>query len=184
MIEANWLAFALALLIGLLVAWWLFGRATRAGRPRQHRPDVLDAGVAPAQRNQSLIDAPPAVAIPPTPAAGAMAGIAEVVGAAAAEEAVVAAGTPPASAPAASPAADGDDLRHIKGVGPKLVTLLHSLGVTRYAEIAAWTDADIDRIDAQLGAFAGRIRRDGWVEQAKFLASGDTAGFEARFGKL
>ena len=187
MIEANWLAFTLALLIGLLVAWWLFGRATRADRPRQHRPDVLDEGVAPAQRNQSLIDAPPAVSIPPTPAAGAMAGLGEVIAAAATEEAVVAAETPaaPARAPAASPAADGgDDLRRIKGVGPKLVALLHSLGVTRFAEIAAWTDADIDRMDGQLGTFAGRIRRDGWVEQARFLASGDTAGFEARFGKL
>ena len=77
-----------------------------------------------------------------------------------------------------------DDLSRIKGVGPKLVTLLSGLGVTTYAEIASWTETDIDRIDPQLGAFAGRIRRDSWVEQAKFLAAGDTAGFEGKFGKL
>jgi hypothetical protein len=36
--------------------------------------------------------------------------------------------------------------------------------------------AEARRIDGQLGAFAGRIRRDSWVNQAKFLAEGDTAG--------
>jgi predicted flap endonuclease-1-like 5' DNA nuclease len=82
------------------------------------------------------------------------------------------------------PAAETDDLRRIKGVGPKLAALLQSLGVTSYAQIAAWTDADIDRIDAQLGTFAGRIRRDSWIEQAQLLAAGDTAGFEGKFGKL
>lgn len=205
MIEANWLAFALALIIGLLVAWWLFGRASKGVERRERRPDVLDEGAAPAQRNQALIDAPSAAtaatappAPPPSTTAAAFAstgpdilgGVGEVVGAAAAEE--VADATPPAPPvapsapePAAAPApGEADDLRRIKGVGPKLVALLHGLGVTRYAQIAAWTDADIDRMDAQLGAFAGRIRRDSWVEQAKFLASGDTTGFEGKFGKL
>lgn len=181
MIEANWLAFALALLIGLLVAWWLFGRASRGNRQRTHRPDVLDEGVAPAQRNQSLIDQPTAASevtpIPPPAAAGVMAGIGEVIAVAATDEAVVAAAPAPG-------AGEGDDLRQIKGVGPKLVALLHSLGVTRFAEIAGWSEADIDRIDAQLGTFSGRIRRDSWVDQAKFLSAGDTAGFEAKFGKL
>jgi predicted flap endonuclease-1-like 5' DNA nuclease len=79
---------------------------------------------------------------------------------------------------------EADDLRKIKGLGPKLVTLLAAQGVTRFDQIAAWNEADIDRIDVQLGTFAGRIRRDNWVEQAKYLAAGDVAGFEARFGKL
>ncbi len=195
-IEANWLAFALALLIGLLVAWWLFGRSARIAERRakngQRRPDVLDEGAAPAQRNQALIDAPAAAAtaapppiVTPPPASVGMAGVGEVIAAAASEEADQ---TSPAPAPtttaAAAPGAEGDDLRRIKGVGPKLVALLHSLGVTRYEQIAAWNDEDIARIDAQLGSFAGRIRRDSWVEQAKLLASGDTAGFEGKFGKL
>ena len=62
--------------------------------------------------------------------------------------------------------------------------MLHGLGVTRFSQIAAWTDEDIARIDASLGTFAGRITRDNWVEQAKLLAAGDTAGFEGKFGKL
>jgi len=181
MIEANWVVFALALLIGLLVAWWVFARGSSNGRARQHRPDVLDEGAAPAMRNQALIDAPPA-------AAGTMAGVAEIVAAAAHDEVVQA--TPPpvaAPAPAAVAAAEpvsGDDLTRIKGLGPKLAALLSSLGVTSFAQIAAWDEPEIDRIDAQLGAFAGRIRRDNWIEQARLLASGDVAAYEAKFGKL
>ncbi|MBV1690727.1 hypothetical protein KRR38_24370 [Novosphingobium sp. G106] len=188
-IEANWIAFALALVIGLLVAWWLFGRGSRE-RERSYRPDVLDEGAAPAQRNQALIDQPSAVRAAGFADTGPdiMGGIGEVFAAAAAREV---ADAQPAEVPAPPPppatftaTGDADDLRKIKGVGPKLVALLQSLGVTTFAQVAAWTDADIDRIDAQLGTFAGRIRRDNWVEQAKFLAAGDTAGFEGKFGKL
>jgi predicted flap endonuclease-1-like 5' DNA nuclease len=184
-IEANWVAFALALVIGLLVAWWLFGRGSRDARERSRGPDVLDEGAAPAQRNQALIDAPSAVTAASLADTGPdiFGGIGEVFAAAATSE-VADAEAPPAAPPPAVPAGEPDDLRRIKGVGPKLVALLHGLGVTRYAQIAAWTEADIDRIDAQLGAFAGRIRRDNWVEQARFLAADDTAGFEAQFGKL
>ena len=56
--------------------------------------------------------------------------------------------------------------------------------MTSFAQMAAWDDAEIDRIDAQLGRFQGRIRRDNWPEQARFLAAGDMAGYQARFGKL
>ena len=190
-IQANWIAFALALVIGLLVAWWLFGRSSRDSGRRSHRPDVLDQGAAPAQRNQALIDAPPAVASAGFASTGPpiMGGIGEIVAAASASEVADAAPSartpaPPPAPPPLGAAQEADDLRRIKGVGPKLVALLHGLGVTRYAQIAAWTEADVDRIDAHLGAFAGRIRRDGWVEQAKLLAADDAAGFEARFGKL
>jgi len=84
------------------------------------------------------------------------------------------------------PAAQGDpdDLRRIKGIGPKLSSLLNDLGITRYDQIARWDAADIARVDAHLGTFQGRITRDSWVEQAGFLASGDTAGFAAKFGNL
>ena len=173
-IQANWLAFALALIIGLLVAWWLFGRASTAPR-RDYKPDVLDEGAAPAQRNQALIDAAPAAAIiTPPPMSGAMGGIGELV-AVGAQDLVE-------EAAAAAPA--GDDLAQIKGVGPKLVALLGAMGITSFAQIAAWSEADIAEIDAQLGTFAGRIERDSWVEQCQLLAAGDRAGFEGKFGKL
>lgn len=77
-----------------------------------------------------------------------------------------------------------DDLLRLKGIGPKLKALLIDLGVTRYAQIAAWTDSDIAAIDARLGTFKGRPVRDQWVDQAKYLAAGDVAGFEAKYGKL
>ena len=90
----------------------------------------------------------------------------------------------PAPVAAVAPEAGEDDLLRMKGVGPKLKALLHELGITRFAQIAAWTDTDIAAIDARLGNFKGRPIRDQWVDQAKYLAAGDIAGFEAQYGKL
>lgn len=176
LIETNWVVFALALLIGLAVAWWLFGRASTAPK-RDRRPDVLDEGAAPAQRNQALIDAPPAAQIVPPAFGGIMGGVAEAVAIGAqdvVEEAAAAAPQPVA----------GDDLSKIKGLGPKLQALLPTLGISTYAQIAALTEADLADLDTKLGAFAGRPKRDNWMDQAKHLAAGDVAGFEAQFGKL
>lgn len=202
MIEANWLIFIAALLIGIVVAYWLFVHGTKADK-RTRGPDVLDEGAAPAKRNQALIDAPPAAHIDPPAMAGTMAGIGEVIAVAAQDEVdaaqvkakpapaqpvpVEAAPEPaPTPTPAPAPVAAGepDDLRKIKGLGPKMLTLLNSLGITRFEQIANWTDADLDELDAKLGSFAGRPRRDNWVEQARLLASGDTGAYEAKFGKL
>ncbi|HEX4848791.1 MAG TPA: hypothetical protein VFV30_11650, partial [Novosphingobium sp.] len=77
-----------------------------------------------------------------------------------------------------------DDLSRIKGLGPKLQALLPTLGITTFAQIAALSDADLADLDGKLGPFAGRPAKDNWVEQAKFLAAGDVAGFEAKFGKV
>ena len=85
---------------------------------------------------------------------------------------------------AAAPSAGPDDLSRIKGLGPKLQKLLPELGITSFAQIAAMTDADLADLDTKLGAFAGRPAKDSWVEQAKLLAAGDTAGFEGKFGKV
>lgn len=92
----------------------------------------------------------------------------------------------PAEQPApGAPAGTGqDNLLQLKGVGPKLNTLLIELGVTRFAQIAGWTDADIAAIDPKLGAFRGRPVRDQWIDQARYLAAGDIAGYEAKYGKL
>ncbi|HEX7874103.1 MAG TPA: hypothetical protein VF475_14405 [Sphingobium sp.] len=90
--------------------------------------------------------------------------------------------TPPAP-PAIAPA-EGDNLLKLKGVGPKLAALLRAEGVTRFADIAGWSDADLAAIDPKLGSFAGRPTRDNWIDQARFLAAGDVAGYEAKYGKL
>ncbi len=90
----------------------------------------------------------------------------------------------PAAAPEPAPAAKADNLQLIKGLGPKLAGLLNGLGVTSFQQIADWTDADIAAIDPQLGVFQGRIARDNFVDQAGYLARGDKAGFEAKYGAL
>lgn len=187
-IDSYWIVLGVAVVLVLLVSIWLFVRSTSLPRERHRAPDALDEGVAPAQRNQALIDAPPSAALASAALADTgpdvLGGMGEVIAVAAQDE-VAAAGA--ASVPREEIVAAGgeaDDLLKIKGLGPKLVALLAQQGVTRFDQIAAWSDADIDRIDATLGTFAGRIRRDNWVEQAKYLAAGDVAGFEAKFGKL
>ena len=77
-----------------------------------------------------------------------------------------------------------DDLCRLKGVGPKFADALHNAGFVNFQQIAGLTPVEIERLDAQLGAFAGRIKRDRIVEQADYLARNDTDGFEQRFGKL
>jgi predicted flap endonuclease-1-like 5' DNA nuclease len=62
-----------------------------------------------------------------------------------------------------------DDLKLIVGVGPVLERMLQRLGVGSYRQIARWSEHDIDEYDARLPEFRGRIRRDGWVTQARAL---------------
>jgi large subunit ribosomal protein L21 len=77
----------------------------------------------------------------------------------------------PKAEAAPAPAAAADDLKQLSGVGPALEKKLLAAGVTSFAQIAAWTEADIAEFDEKL-SFKGRIEREGWVEQAKKLAEG------------
>ncbi|QLC25505.1 hypothetical protein HFP57_11065 [Parasphingopyxis algicola] len=77
----------------------------------------------------------------------------------------------------------GDTLTQIKGLGSKAEAKLKGFGVARFEQIASWTPDDIAMIDSKLGLGA-RIERDRWVEQAGFLARGEIAAFEEKFGKL
>lgn len=93
-------------------------------------------------------------------------------------KAAVGTGSVGASAAAAAPAkaapkaaAAGDDLKQLSGVGPALEKKLHAAGVTTFAQVAAWTEADVAAFDEKLN-FKGRIEREGWIEQAKKLAQG------------
>ncbi len=63
-----------------------------------------------------------------------------------------------------------DDLKLIRGVGPKLEALLHRLGYYHFDQIAAWTPAEVAWVDDNLEDFKGRVSREGWVEQARELA--------------
>ncbi|MAL08519.1 MAG: hypothetical protein CMF74_02490, partial [Maricaulis sp.] len=75
-------------------------------------------------------------------------------------------GVPPVVTPVLGE--EEDDLKAIKGLGPKAAQALNAGGVTRYAQIAAWTDDDVAQWDTDLNA-RGRIVRDDWVGQAKTL---------------
>jgi predicted flap endonuclease-1-like 5' DNA nuclease len=77
-----------------------------------------------------------------------------------------------------------DDFLLLKGIGPKLADTLHALGFHRFEQLANLTPTEMERVDAQLGAFRGRLTRDRVVEQADYLARGDIDGFEQKFGKL
>lgn len=95
---------------------------------------------------------------------------------------------PARAKPAAKPkkkakAPDVDNLKEIKGVGPALENLLHENGITSFAQIAAWTDADIDHYAELIGRMGGRIRSDDWVAQARVLARGDETEFSRRVDK-
>lgn len=185
----------------LVLAIWLLLRASRKTTVIDKTAgDVLDEGAAPAARNQALIDAPTsmdetfgdttaAANSDAVAAAGAKADAEAGATVAAAGIAAMQAAPQPEPAPAAAPApapapsAGGDDLTRIKGLGPKLAALLGEKGITSFAQIAAWNIADVERIDAGLGRFQGRITRDQWVEQAKLLSAGDEAGFADKFGQ-
>jgi large subunit ribosomal protein L21 len=119
------------------------GKAPAKARPKA----APKAKAAPAVESKAA--KPPVAAKPPKP---------------------VAAPRPVAPARARAGAA-GDDLKKLSGVGAVIEKKLNGLGITTFAEIAAWTAADIARIDESLN-FRGRIERDDWVGQAKKLAAG------------
>lgn len=151
-----------AVVVAALIVWRLLARRTSE----------------PAVRN----DAPPAAPLQPVRP--------EIVAAqpaqfSAAPAPVPAVAVPPlVSLPIATATGAPDNLSLLKGVGPKVKAILTDLGVTRFDQIAAWDAEQIAAIDAHMGAFAGRITRDNWVDQAGYLARGDTAGFEAKYGAL
>jgi predicted flap endonuclease-1-like 5' DNA nuclease len=77
-----------------------------------------------------------------------------------------------------------DDLVKLKGVGPKLAELLNRRGLIRFDQIAKLSPGQVEALDESLGAFRGRLSRDRIVEQADYLARGDIAGYQAKFGNL
>ena len=147
-------------------------KAKSAAAPKSVAKDVKPAKAAAAPKAASASKAK----APAKPAAKASAKTAA--------KAPVKAPAKPAAKPAKAAAKGPDNLLLIKGLGPKLNTMLKDLGVTQFSQIAGWSAADIAQIDSQLGAFAGRIARDNFVDQARLLARGDIAGFEATYGKL
>ncbi|HWK36374.1 hypothetical protein [Sphingomonas sp.] len=185
----NIVVIAIAVIVAVVAIWWGLRAAARrnAGDGAIAAPPVSAPAPVPvppiAEPLAPIVAEPvaPPVAPPPPPLADTPVVAAAPFEAAPATIAAELAAPPP---PAAAPASTNDDFTRMKGVGPKLAARLKELGVTRYQQIAELTPADADALDAQLGAFKGRMTRDRWIEQAGYLARNDRAGFEAAFGKL
>ncbi|HEV7340558.1 MAG TPA: hypothetical protein VGN68_02900 [Sphingopyxis sp.] len=208
-LQENWIIAVVGLVVAVVLLWWLFGRGkaddiappaaepTKPAKPLEPvKPQIIAAEPArfkPIEPAPAPVPAPvtaPAPPVPapqPAPAAAPIApepiepGVIDPVTPTAAPEPAPEPGSVTAPAP---PTGAADNLQLLKGVGPKMVGLLNGLGVTKFQQIADWTDADVAAIDAQLGAFQGRIARDNLVDQASYLARGDKAGFEAKYGAL
>jgi len=162
-------------------------RARRQGVRELEDAGHLERGDTPVEEAAP----PPPVVAPAAPPATPPAPVERVVAApvervpepvVAPAPAPAAAPTPPAPVPAAT--AGDSDLTRLKGLGPKVAAMLVEQGVPDIATLARLDPAEADAISAQLGMFAPRMTKDRWVEQARFLAAGDIAGFEATFGKL
>jgi len=180
-IASLFFAIVVFVVLGFLLSW-LFCRPlaplngqgansvehTTPSQTSQQSP-VQPAAVAPAPEPQPApVEAAPVVA----PAAAAPV----------AEEPVSAEPTAAAQPTGLDAARNGqaDDLKRIKGVGPKLEQLLNSLGFFHFDQIAAWTASEIAWVDENLKGFKGRVSRDNWVDQAKTLAAGGDTEFSKR----
>lgn len=194
-LQENWIVALVVAVVAIAILWWLFARRkpdtfddvappsaepAKPAKPLEPvKPDIVAAEPARFKAPEPAPAPAPAPAAPPPPA------MPPAASPAAESAASVSPPAPGAAEPTPTPAAAAaDNLQLLKGVGPKLAALLNSLGVTRFDQIAGWTDADIAAIDPQLGTFQGRITRDNWVDQAGYLARRDKAGFEAKYGAL
>jgi len=86
----------------------------------------------------------------------------------------------PVEAPSAAPEAqkapsDSGKLRRVRGIGRRYAKQLEALGITHVKQIAAWTNADINRVAGQLKIQPSRIKRESWIEQARTLSSDRSA---------
>lgn len=148
--------------------------APAATKPAPAKPA---AKAAPAKATTAKSAAPKPAAAKPTASKPAAA----TASAAKSSPAPKAAATKKAAPAVAKPAATkSDNLRRLIGIGPVNEKLLKAQGVTSFAQIAAWTAADIKRIEDVMN-FDGRIARERWIEQAKLLAAGNEAEFAKQF---
>ena len=160
----------IALLIGLIVAFWAFRRRT----PTSTAATATQTVSAPPR---------PAPVAPRTAARQQGEGLTDEYAAATENVAGEIFGVD-AHPTIPSPSGPPDNLQLLKGVGPKLAAQLNANGITRYDQLARLSGREVELLDERMGAFRGRIARDRLVEQACYLERDDKDGFEAVFGKL
>lgn len=146
-----------------------------AEKPKAAQP--APATAPPVEKSQA---AAPKAAPKPAPSAAPAAAPAA---AASADEGTASSSDAEGKRPEAlSQARDGgaDNLKEIKGIGPKLEKLCNSLGFFHFDQIANWTPEEVAWVDANLEGFKGRVTRDEWVKQATILAAGGETEFSQR----
>ena len=159
----------------------------KADAPSAPKPDApkpapaakADAPVAKADAPVAKADAPVAKADAPVAAPKAAADSTAPAAAAEGGKDETDVGTRPAAL-SAPKGGQADNLKEIKGVGPKLESLLHEMGFYHFDQIASWGADELAWMDANLKGFKGRASRDNWVEQAKVLAAGGETEFSKR----
>lgn len=168
-----------AVLGSILLQWWMCradasagDSTTAASAPATPAAPATTAAASPAAA--ATAPEPAAAPEPPKPEAPPAAPPAQSAPAETAKAvAEVVPGDEDKPATLGAPREGGaDDLKKIKGVGPKLEALLHRLGFFHFDQIANWTDREVAWVDQNLEGFKGRVVRDNWVEQAKDLAAG------------
>ncbi|WP_299023795.1 NADH-quinone oxidoreductase subunit E [uncultured Sulfitobacter sp.] len=157
------------------------GKAANTGKKPAKSAVARGRGVASDKVSEVAGEAPEVVA-KAKPARGTVAPKAATASPAPAKEAVAGKGKKPRtmSAPRKSGA---DDLKLIKGIGPKLEKTVNSLGFFHFDQIAKWGQDELAWVDQNLEGFKGRASRDNWVEQAGKLARGEATEFSAKASK-
>lgn len=160
------LALIAALIVAALILLLLWPRASdpvpakppfvKPARSAPFERPVADAGATAAQTSETGLAAPEPDAPEPAADPGEETGAGE--------------GSKPTMLREAR-AGGADNLKEIKGVGPKLEALLHGLGVFHFDQIAGWTTDEVAWLDANLNGFKGRVSRDDWVAQAQALSA-------------
>ncbi|MEP5761219.1 MAG: hypothetical protein ABJ327_18255 [Litoreibacter sp.] len=201
-----WVLLALAALIGLLAGWIIWGRRSEVnidtGDADRLRADLDACRAKHAEKDteirglQAKLAAIPAVqAAPVTAPASAPAPVVEATPEPAAEvtpderdfdgDGVIEGKDEGEKPMTLSEPRDGgaDDLKKIKGVGPKMEKMCNSLGFWHFDQIANWTEAEVAWVNANLEGFSGRVTRDKWVEQAALLATGGETEFSKKVDK-
>ncbi|MEM5468683.1 NADH-quinone oxidoreductase subunit E [Celeribacter marinus] len=155
--------------VPILTPWVVKGGKASAAKKTPPKPAPVQKSAvqqaAAAKKAAKAVDAPKAAAAPKSAAAPKA-------------DAAVSEGKKPRTM-SAPRKAGADDLKMLKGVGPKLEQTLNALGFYHFDQVAKWTADEITWVDDNL-KFKGRIERDGWVEQAKILAQGGQTEFSKR----
>lgn len=190
----NWLAILISLVVLLLLGFFLVSRFCGALVQEPLESSLTTPAPAHAAQTETAEEAGTDVAVEEVaeaPAAETEAAPEEESAEEVAADAVAEAEEPAAEVEAgetaekqpevlkAARAGGADDLKQLKGVGPKLEATLNGLGFWHFDQIAAWGAAEIEWVDARL-KFKGRITRDNWVDQAKALAAGEETDFSKR----